>query len=72
MAEFKRNRLFEGRDPDKLTTYITHDVAPDEIEISLLDTFELGNDHLRNFLTSRFVGTGEDNKPAILFSSTVK
>ena len=62
--EFRRNCLFEGRDPEKLTTFITHDVASAAIEESLLDTFELGDELLWEFMVTRLVGTGTENKPS--------
>ena len=40
-AEFTRNHLFEGRNPDKLTTFMNNDVASQAIEDSVLDVFEL-------------------------------
>ena len=52
VAEFRRNHLFEGRSPDKLTTYLTNDVASKEIEQSLLNIFELGDQGVRNFMVT--------------------
>ena len=66
---FRKNRLFEGRNPDKLTTFITHDVASAAIEESLLDAFELGDALLWEFMTTRLVGTGIEKKPSVAFSS---
>ena len=69
VAEFTRNHLFEGRNPEKLTTFMNKDVASQAIEDSLLDMWDLGDDGVRTFMLNRLVGAGEENKPAVQFSA---
>ena len=38
-------------------------------QLSLLDTFELGDELLREFMTALLVGTRAKNKPSVAFSS---
>ena len=69
MAEFTRNHLFEGRNPDKLTTFMNNDVASQAIEDSVLDVFELGIEGVKKFMLTRLVKEEGGNRPAQQFSS---
>ena len=60
--------MFEGRNPDKLTTFMNNDVASQAIEDSVLDVFELGVEGLRKLMLTRLVREG-GNRPAQQFSS---
>ena len=69
VAEFTRNHLFEGRNPDKLTTFMNNDVVSQAIEDSVLDVFELGIEGVKKFMLTRLVKEEGGNRPAQQFSS---
>ena len=53
VAQMRKYQLFEGRNPDKLTTIINKDVTPPHIEQSLLNSEPLGREDLKQFMKTR-------------------
>ncbi len=69
VAEFTRNRLFEGRNPEKLTTFMNNDVASQAIEETVLEVFEQGQEGVRKFMLERLVNAEGEDQPSQAFSS---
>ena len=63
--------VLEGPDPGKLTTVINKNVAPPDIEQSLLNSYTRGSQQARQFMMDRFVRSSE-NKTKQLFNSSMK
>ena len=53
VAQMEKYHLFEGQNPDKLTTLINKDVASADIEYSLLNSESLGIQEAKQFIGDR-------------------
>ena len=72
VAQMRKYQLFEGRNPDKLTTIINKDVTPPHIEQSLLNSEPLGREDLKQFMKNRLCHVDGENKPKVAFSASMK
>ena len=65
--------MFEGINPEKLTTVINKNVAPAHIEESLLQYNELkGREQAKQYMKDRLAQLDGKNKPMVQFSSAMK
>ncbi|XP_068222176.1 uncharacterized protein [Palaemon carinicauda] len=72
VEQMLKYNLFEGRNPDKLTTIINKDVAPPHIEESLLESESKGQEEVKRFMKERLVRAIGQSKPSLLFSAAIK
>ena len=72
VAQMKKYHIFEGLNPDKLTTIINKDVAPAHIEKSLLYSESTGHLQAKQYMKDRLAHKHGENKPTVLFTSTMK
>ncbi|XP_068240057.1 uncharacterized protein [Palaemon carinicauda] len=72
VEQMLKYNLFEGRNPDKLTTIINKDVAPPHIEESLLESESKGQEEVKRFMKERLVRAIGQSKPSVLFSAAMK
>ncbi|XP_068200369.1 uncharacterized protein [Palaemon carinicauda] len=57
VEQMLKYNLFEGRNPDKLTTIINKDVAPPQIEESLLESESKGQEEVKRFMKESVISS---------------